>query len=459
MAYRQFRIHIVGRVILIAFNIFLLFYLFFYTSLYAVIFLTSLLPFIQIYGLIKYIEQTNRRLTRFLNVLEANAFSDRVPAVYDDCGFQELSHTMNRIIEGLADTRSEKEQERLFFQSIIQKMGIGLIAVKPDGRVDFINRSARRLLNIPAISHIRQLDKTEIELADVLMSIESGRRQWLNLKKGGGPSHLTLYAQNIGPAQREYKLLTIRNVKPELEDRELDAWRDLIRVLSHEIMNSMTPISSLSQTALALIPSDDNENSERFSDLKDALNAINRRSSGLARFVNNYHHLARIPEPQWKTFNVSRLLKRVASMFLIQMKEASILLETRTVPPDLTLYGDTSLIEQVLINIVKNAADAVMGRENPTIRVTAKADNIARVSIEVADNGIGMDESMLSKAFIPFFTTKKKGSGVGLAISRQIMRLHGGALNIVSTPDKGAVITLQFHTTIMNGGRFRSSIF
>lgn len=445
MDYRHFRLNVAGRVLLIALTLFLCFFCYFQIRLYMVTLLLALGAVWQTWSLLQYIQRTNRQLTHFFDTLEAAAFSDRLPTSPDDSNFRELNLALNRIIASMADTRAEKEQQLRFFQSVIQKMGIGLIAIRPDGSIDFINRSARRMLNVPHINHTRQLDRIDPDLADGLKTIESGQRKWIRVNDGAQRVQLAIFAQKIHlPQQGGYKLLTLQNLQLELEEKESEAWKDLIRVLSHEIMNSMTPISSLAATALDLITNKPRDSVENQVDLHEAVNAISRRSRGLMQFVQNYRRFASIPVPHREPFPIQRLFERLGALIQTQLTERSITLESRVIPANLQIFIDPSMIEQVFLNILANSMDAVEKTPAPLIRLTAAADQKAKVSIQVTDNGRGMDDTLLDKVFIPFFTTKTHGSGVGLSLSRQIMRHHGGTIRIQSVPDRGTTVTLAF---------------
>jgi len=445
MGYRHFRLHVTGRVLLIAFTLFLCLFCYFQTRFYMVTLLLALLPIWQTWSLLNYVQRTNRQLTQFFDTLEAAAFSDRLPSHFDNSGFRELSLILNRIIASLADNRAEKEQQLRFFQSVIQKMGVGLIAVRTDGVIEFMNRSARRMLKVPPVDHTRQLDQIIPGLADRLNAVESGQRKWISVNDDGRKVQLAIFAQQIHmPQQGGYKLLTLQNLQAELEDRESDAWKDLIRVLSHEIMNSMTPISSLANTALNLIPKKSQDLTEYHSDLIEALKTIRRRSQGLMQFVNNYRRFATIPVPRRQPFPIEGLFERLRALIQNQLTERSIVFESRIEPANLKIFIDPSLMEQVFLNILTNSMDALDKTSAPKIRLTASADHRARVSIHVSDNGRGMDDAILDKIFIPFFTTKTHGSGVGLSISRQIMRQHGGTLQVQSAIEQGTTVTLMF---------------
>lgn len=445
MACKHFRLHLAARILLIVLNVFLFFYLLFNTRFYALTLLAGLLPILQTWLLIRFTSRAHRMLARFFDTIMAGDFGDRIPAPFQEADFQELSGSLNRILASLADTRAESEQQRRFYQSVIQQLGVGLIAFKADGTVDFINKSARRMLRVPNLKHIRNLDKKHADLAASLPEIRSGRRQWITVGEDGRKVRLSLFAQTIRlPGNDGYKLLTLQNLEPELEEKEVEAWKNLIRVLSHEIMNSITPISSLASTAAELIPAEDAAMRETHADLHAAIEAIGRRSRGLMHFVRNYRLVAHIPAPRKEPVRVELLFKRLFSLLENQLHEQDVAFETRTAPPRLQIVIDPSLIEQVLLNLLSNAMDAVAGRPGALIRLTALPEHEQGAVIRVADNGPGIEDSLLEKVFIPFFTTKEKGSGVGLSISRQIMQMHGGSLHIRSRPGRGVTVTLLF---------------
>ena len=445
MIYRNFRLQVICRVLLLSFNIYAFFYFYFQSRFYVTTLLIGLCPIWQIWALFWYVQRTNLQLYRFFDTLIAGDFSERLPELHHDSGFRELSRSLNRIIVTLSDKRAETEQKRRFFQSVLQQVGVGLVSLRPDGSVAFINRSARRMLRLHNLTHVRQLHSIDPGLSIVLMTIKSGQRRWIQVHKGPQRVQLALFAQKIQLPQREgYKLLTLQNLQPELEEKESEAWKDLIRVLSHEIMNSMTPISSLSTTALQLIPKETEALSAKFVDLHEAISTISRRSQGLMQFVQNYRRFACIPDPSREPFAVECLFGRLHTLMHSHLIDRSIAFESQVTPTDLHVVIDPALIEQVLINVLTNAMDAVADSPTPRIRLTAAMDHQAQVSIQITDNGRGMDEAMIDKVFIPFFTTKTHGSGVGLSISRQIMRLHAGTLRIISSVGQGTTVTLHF---------------
>jgi signal transduction histidine kinase len=237
----------------------------------------------------------------------------------------------------------------------------------------------------------------------------------------------------------------VQNIQSELEEQEMEAWQKLIRVLTHEIMNSITPISSLASTVRGMIPEQGGEeDSETLSDVHMALETIESRSQGLLHFVETYRELTRIPKPDFKIFAVSELFSHIVQLMNTDLEEKNIVLQVAIAPETLELTADPDLVEQVLINLLRNASQALTGRENARIDLTAQLDRRGRVVIRVRDNGPGILAEVQERIFIPFFTTKREGSGIGLSLSRQIMRVHRGTISVQSELNKKTVFTLRF---------------
>lgn len=240
-----------------------------------------------------------------------------------------------------------------------------------------------------------------------------------------------------------YKLVTMQNIASELEEKEFDAWQTLIRVLTHEIMNSVTPILSLSSTTNLIIKRQiENAPDENLEDIREALETIEKRSKGLLSFVESYRRLTRIPNPDIKVVSVKELFSRLHILYEQTVADKTISLDFNCEPETLEMMADLDLIEQVLINLLKNAVEALEGVKDPAISVSAIIDYLGKINLKISDNGAGMSDEVREKIFIPFYTTKEEGSGIGLSLSRQIIRLHGGSISVQSTPNQGTVFTL-----------------
>jgi signal transduction histidine kinase len=296
------------------------------------------------------------------------------------------------------------------------------------------------------------MKETSPEFIDALLDLKQGDKKLIKIDREDEAVYLSVSAQTFYLREDEYILVSIQNIQEELEEKEMEAWQNLIRVLTHEIMNSITPISSMSSTLLDTLVKDEKYESdirddidpEELEEMADALKAIHRRSEGLMNFVSTYRNMTLIPKPKFKLLLVTDFLKRVEKLVHHKLSDNNISFRWSVEPKSLEITADPDLMEQVMINILLNAISAVTGRENPSILLSAIMGKDGKVIISVEDNGIGIVEEALEKIFIPFFTTKKQGSGIGLSLSRQILRLHNATIRAQSTPNEGSAFTLRF---------------
>jgi nitrogen fixation/metabolism regulation signal transduction histidine kinase len=455
--FKGFRFQVVFRVLLLGASMFFFFYLLTHTKLYATIFITAIFIVYEVFSLIRYVEKTNRHLSRFLLAVKHGDFSRSFPGKELGPTFAELIDLFNAVMEKIQRTRSEKEEHYRYLQTVLHHVGIGLIAYTADGEVDLINTAAKRLLNLPRLKNIKALENFSGQLVDKLLSIKAGEKALVKINSG--EMELAVHAAEFRLKNQKFTLVSIQNIQSELQEKEMEAWQKLIRVLTHEIMNSMTPITSMTATVIDLLnplpepESESNEenpapetamDSETLADIANALKTIHKRSRGLTHFVSAYRNLTLIPKPKFKVFPIEELFNRVERLMVDKFEKTGIRFQWRVEPQTLELTADPDLMEQVLINLLLNAADALKEHEDPKVELTADQDEIGRVVIRVTDNGPGIVKEALGKVFIPFFTTKKKGSGIGLSLSRQIMKLHKGSIFVHSVPDEKTVFTLKF---------------
>jgi signal transduction histidine kinase len=313
---------------------------------------------------------------------------------------------------------------------------------------------------VARLKNINSLREFNPPLVDTLFSLKAGEKALVKIDNG--EIELIIHAAEFRLKNHKYTLVSLQDIQGELQEKEMEAWQTLIRVLTHEIMNSMTPITSMSATVIDLLKSIHNQETrssdkpiepgapgtaDAVADIEMALKTIHKRSLGLTEFVGAYRNLTLIPKPNFKIFPVEELFVRVEKLMEQKFRENNIPLYWSVEPQTLELTADPGLIEQVLINLLLNAVDALeanAGQKEPRVELTGGLDEIGRVLIRVTDNGPGIVEEAQKKVFIPFFTTKKKGSGIGLSISRQIMKLHKGTIMVQSIPDERTVFTLKF---------------
>jgi signal transduction histidine kinase len=316
--------------------------------------------------------------------------------------------------------------------------------------VELINNAAKQLLKISQLKNIKALEPYSKKLVKTMFKLTAGEKALVKVDDNGELLQLAVYASQFKLRGQKFTLVSLQNIQSELEEKEMEAWQNLIRVLTHEIMNSVTPIASLASTVNDLLTDSPNQekpieriDTEIISDVRGALQTIEKRSHGLLNFVDAYRNLTRIPRPNLQIVSLSEFFSRLKKLMHSQITEGSIDLQVHIEPDNLQLAADPELIEQVLINLLLNAIEAVAKQPNPVIKIFAKLDDKGRITIQVIDNGTGISEEIAEKIFIPFFTTKKKGSGIGLSLSRQIMRMHRGSLGVLSKKGE-TIFTLKF---------------
>jgi signal transduction histidine kinase len=320
--------------------------------------------------------------------------------------------------------------------------------------VELMNTAARRLLRTGPIRNIEALERVSEPLVGALRDLDSGEQSMVRVAEEDRTLQLAVHVSRFRLRNEAHALASIQDLRNELEEKEMEAWQQLTRVLTHEIMNSVAPISSLASTAHRLLseaPASPNgtppqELSEIAEDAREAVQTIERRSKGLISFVDSYRSFTKIPNPSFKVLEVQELFDDVRRLLRVQIEEHALDLRINVAPEDLQVSADPELIEQVLINLVLNAMQAVEDEPEPRIELRARIDRRSRPVLQVIDNGPGIPPDVQEKIFVPFFTTKEDGSGIGLSLSRQIMRLHGGALTVRSDPDADAetMFTLRF---------------
>ena len=451
MVYKNFRLICILRVLFLGATFLLLFYLLSQTTLYAMSFIIGVIIIYEIYSLIHYIERTNRDLTRFLDAIKYEDFSQTFIGAGFGSSFNDLKTAFNAVLTKFQATRAEKEEHFRYLQTVVQHVGIGLITFQPNGDVELINNAAKRLLNVVRLKNINELNNFSKKLVDTLFKMRPGEKKLVKIQDSNEFLQLAIYSTEFILRENKYTLVSLQNIQSELEEKEMEAWQNLIRVLTHEIMNSITPISSLASTVREMLAdlSGEKEASkqigdETIDDVKGAVQTIEKRSKGLLNFVESYRKLTRIPRPNFEIFTVSSLFDRVEQLMKTQIGDNGIHFVTSVDPESLELTADAEMVEQVLINLVLNSIDAVKIRHDGKVQLISRMDDRGRVIVQVIDNGIGIDEDILEKIFIPFFTTKEHGSGIGLSLSKQIMRLHRGTITAQSKKREETVFTLRF---------------
>jgi two-component system nitrogen regulation sensor histidine kinase NtrY len=449
MVLKRFYINCIVRVLLLSATLCILAYLVFKTDFIAAAIFLCLMAAYQIYALLRCVTKTNRDLNRFLLTIKHSDFSQSFTNSLKGSGFDELNAAFSAVTREFQRAKIEKEEHFRFLQTIIDHVGIALVAFDTEGNVALMNNAAKKLLKIPRLGNINELGSISPPLVDKLINISPGDKDLVKLQQDDDLLQLSIYATGFIMRRQQLTLVAMQNIQHELEEKEMISWQNLIRVLTHEIMNSITPIASLASTAQGLLK--DNQEcevpesmNEIIDDVRNAVNTIEKRSNGLLNFIENYRKLTRIPKPDFKVTHIKDLFDRVEYLLKDQFEQGAIKFKKRIDPESLTITADPALIEQVLINLCKNSMEAVNGLVNPKIKLKAGTDGRGNPVIKVSDNGKGIPEAVVEKIFIPFFTTKPQGSGIGLSLSRQIIRLHKATIGVTSKPNEQTVFKLRF---------------
>ncbi|ALI98889.1 sensor histidine kinase [Rufibacter tibetensis] len=452
MGFKNFRYQVVVRVLLLVASVFLFFKVDFRSSLVATQVAIGVLIVVQTVGLILFIENTTERLIKFLNTIKYDDFSEVFSSRGEGKVFDELYQRYNEVIRKFRDIRSEKEATTQYFQTVVQHIGIGIITFKKTGEIQLINNAAKRLLQVPYLTHVEHLKAEAPQLMEQLLQLPAGQSKVLQLKRGKERVPVSLFVVDLVMRGEDFRLASIQNIQRELEEKEMEAWQNLIRVLTHEIMNSVTPISSLAGSVAAdiqdVLEAQPSEQillqREETEDMGMALQTIERRSHGLVRFVQDFRSLARVPVPKKQFFPVAQMLRELQTLFQEELTHEHVQLVVNCPSADLQVLADRELLEQVLINLIRNAIHALADQPIKNLQIDAFPDQDSRVVIQVSDNGSGIAEEALEQIFLPFYTTKPTGTGIGLSLSRQIMRLHKGSLTVSSELGEGTTFTLRF---------------
>jgi len=448
MRFNDFRFRVAFRVLLLGSAIALLVYMLGKPNMIFAAGLTFLIIMGQLFELYRFTSQTNRKLTRFL---ESVKYSDFISGFTSDnklgSSFRDLNVAFNEVLEAFRKARSEKEEHWQYLNTIVQQVRTGILSYDGEGNIQLMNANAKRFVGISNIKNIHELERHNAKLYHALQEVQPGKS---TLYKSGAEFLLTLQATELRIRGNTVKLITLQNIQTELQRQELEAWQNLTRVLRHEIMNSITPISSLTSTLREILDhelikkGDDYElKAEGAEDLRDGLQTIESRSKGLIKFIDAYREYTSLPQPKLKTVRVKDLIEKVAQLLKPDFKKKNIQLITRCDSEYLTMQADEEMIEQVLINLVKNAIEAAYHDDLARVEINGTYTENS-IIIEVTDNGPGIIPEAIDRIFVPFFTTKKTGSGIGLALSRQIMQMHNGSLTVVSQPDVKTTFTLRF---------------
>jgi two-component system, NtrC family, nitrogen regulation sensor histidine kinase NtrY len=418
---------------------------------YTLLIFIGLILVFQILNFIQFINKTNTELSQFIEAVQYRDFSLQFTEKNAPVSVRQLRRAFNQINATFKQLSSEREEQYQYLQKILELVDTGILSYDKEGEVGWINEAFKRMMNVPYLRNISSLEKRDESVYQAIMSLKNGDSQLVKINH----KQVLLAKTTFLNEDIETNLIAFQNVNEAIEDTEAQAYQKLLRVMTHEIMNSVAPIASLAETMEGAIArrkgkmetggkefggkSDDD-----FDDISLGISTIRKRSENLLKFADTYRQLAKVSMTSFSKFYVRDLFEGVEILLENQIEQKNIEFDVVIKDFELKIEGDMVLIEQVLINLIINAIDAVKTQQKPVITLSVFCNSQEQIIIEVRDNGVGMSDELLDKIFVPFFTSKVNGSGIGLSLSKQIMALHKGAITVNSVEGRGTAFRLIF---------------
>jgi two-component system, NtrC family, nitrogen regulation sensor histidine kinase NtrY len=404
---------------------------------------------LQTWLLVQFVNRTNTDLERFLSTMQDQDSSVRFTARADSTTFEKLHERMDRVMEAVQRMKIDNERRGRVLHSLVDQADTGLLVIDGNGSFPVCNPVAASCLGLKGARDLTSLRKVDAELFGILESIEPGQEVLYKPEMQTPPKNVLIRATWMKSENTLQKLISLQDISRELDRKEVDSWQKLIRVLTHEIMNSISPITSLTSVisgyfrdntkGRSLNPSE--IDSQIIAKTLSGLETIEETGKGLLDFVDKYRSLTMLPEPEICRFRIGDLFRK-CTILMESNLPAAIRITDTVKPADLSIEADYGQMEVVLINLIKNATEALAGVSDGMIQLIAFEEE-GRVVMQVADNGTGIAPEQIENIFIPFYTTREKGSGIGLSLSRQIVQHHGGTLSVHSVPGKGSVFVMK----------------
>ena len=445
MIFKNFQFRIVLRVLLLFISLAAAAY-FLVQQWY--IYLALLAPVIiyQLVELVRFQKKTHEELREFVEAIHYRDFSRYFDVKHASADIQPLRKGFNEINTTFKVISKEKETQYQYLQKILELVDTGILSYEEEGgEVVWMNESLKRMLQLPYLKTIQSLQKRDRVLYEEVVNLQPGESRIGTVHLERSFFKVWLSATAFQTEGRKYKLIAFQNVNEALDETESKAWQKLLSVMTHEIMNSVAPISSLADTLKNRLQQSSEQENDTYvlEDLEIGIDTIKRRSEGLLKFAETYRNLNKITTLNLKRVYVKELFANLKRLMQPTLEQKKIDLEIHFRDTDLSFQADTSLMEQVLINLLVNAIEAVKDQPSPKIILSAEASG-KKILIKVADNGTGMPEELIDKIFIPFFSTRKTGSGIGLSLCKQIIMLHKGTIQVQSVEGKGSLFMMQF---------------
>ncbi|AHW59497.1 Histidine kinase-, DNA gyrase B-, and HSP90-like ATPase [Draconibacterium orientale] len=450
MISKSIYVNILIRVLLLLAGSLFLGWLIFHRQAYVFAIIPSLFILGVTINLIYFLNRINRRIFYFFDAIKNEDSTLRFPNNVNNKVINDLNQSLQKVNAQIQQIYLENRKQEQYFQALLEHAATGMFTFNEKGFILHSNNLARQLFDMDVLTHINQLDRIDPKLYQTIKEIQPTEQRLVTLHLKSGVIQLLIKSNSFISENNSLMLISVHDIKNQLDEKELESWRKLIRVMMHEIMNSITPVTSLSESLAgyfykngAMVSPEDITVKTIETTIR-GLEVIREQGKGLINFVESYRKITRLPAPEKKVFQVKNLIDHIRILSSSFENAGRIEFSCNVTPSELELHADEKQISQVLINLVKNACQANEGNENAKIQIEATVNEAGRATISVTDNGPGISDELMDKIFIPFFTTKDNGSGIGLSISRQIMQLHGGSLKMSSVPEKYTSAVLEF---------------
>ena len=446
MVSRNIYLQLILRIVLITATALVLAFLFFKTEYLATVLFLILLVFQTVFT-IKYINQTNRKIAYFFDAIKNEDFTLRFPEKLSVKSLEELNHSLNMLNSMIQEVHIKKQAQEQYYQEILRQADMGIFTINPKGHILYANPKVQNLLNYYPLNHIKQLTQVDQDLYQLFERIEPFENTVFELSNEREKKFLSIKCTSLNIENDTLLLVIVHDIHKELDEKETDSWVKLIRVLTHEIMNTITPITSISESILkyfrkgdSFIPINEFTDHEIKNTVK-GLEVIKDQGKDLMSFVQSYRTFLSIPDPDKEIISANKLLDKIRLLIDSDVASGNLKIETIVDPLDLELFIDEKQITQVLLNLGKNAKQSLGNQENGILKFTAGLNKKGEKIIQVWDNGPGISPELIDEIFVPFFTTKNTGTGIGLSLSKQIMRLHGGSIQVISRENTAFTLT------------------
>jgi nitrogen fixation/metabolism regulation signal transduction histidine kinase len=450
MGFKHFLAFLVVRLVLVGVVMALVIWLLLQPGYHSATLLASIGLALLAAELWRFVSRTNREVARFLDAVRFADYSQRFDFDKAGSGFADLGRTFTRIIDEMRDRRAGQESEMRHLKALIEHIPVPLMTVHADDAITLQNNAARRLFGAAHVTRINDLRQFGPGFARAVDEAIPGDRELVTFTVEGAEYQLTLAATEVIIDGDRERLISLQDIQSEIDATQAEAWQDLVRVLTHEIMNSITPVTSLAQTAAELVDDVVRETgpespiAEELEDVQSAVATVARRSDSLLQFIDSYRQISRLAPPEKKRVALADLFETVTSLAKAEWDDPGVLLVSAVEPSGLYVYADRDLLEPVLLNLLRNAWQATKDVGEPRIALRGRLNRRGNTVIEIGDNGHGVPDEIATKIFVPFFTTREGGSGVGLALARQVMIAHGGFIRLGKNRGAGTEFTLTF---------------